>query len=53
MDGRSAQIHGLSSRVGDLIGGKSEGRKTKLVASLTLRVGAAGELPVKRYGKTG
>jgi hypothetical protein len=41
MDGRSAQIHVSSCRVGDLIGGKPEGRKTKLVASLTLRGGAA------------
>jgi hypothetical protein len=43
MDDRSPQIHVLSSRVGDLIEGKTARRKTKLVASLTLRGGAVAE----------
>jgi len=53
MDGRSPQIHILSWRVGDLIEGKTEKRKTKLVASLALRGGAAVGLLLKRYGNTG
>jgi hypothetical protein len=53
MDGRSAQIHVLSSRVGDLIEGKTERRKTKLVASLVLRGGAVVGFLLKRYGNTG
>jgi hypothetical protein len=52
MDDRSAQIHVLSSRVGDLIEGKTERRKTKPVASLTLRSGAAVDFLLKKYGKT-
>jgi hypothetical protein len=51
MDGRSPQIHFLSSRVGDLIEGKTE--KRKLVASLALRGGAVVGLLLKRYGNTG
>jgi len=35
------QLYLLSSTVGDLIEGKTEGRKTKLAASLMLRVVAA------------
>jgi hypothetical protein len=53
MDGRSPQIHVLSSRVGGLIEGKTEKRKTKLVASLALRGGAVVGLLLKGYGNTG
>jgi len=53
MDGRNAQIHVLSSRVGDLIEGKTEGRKTKLVVSLALRGGAVVGFLLNRYGNTG
>jgi hypothetical protein len=53
MDDRSAQIHALSSRVGDLIERNTEGRKTKPVASLTLRGGAAVDFLLKKYGNTG
>jgi len=51
MDGRRTQIHVLSSRVGDLIEGKTEERKTKLVASLALRSGAIVGFRLKSYGK--
>jgi hypothetical protein len=37
----SVQLYLLSSTLGDLIEGKTEGRKTKLAASLMLRVVAA------------
>jgi hypothetical protein len=53
MDGTNAQIPALSSRVGDLIEGKTEGRKAKLVALLALRGGAVGGFRLKRYGNTG
>jgi hypothetical protein len=52
MDGRSAQIHVLSSRVGDLIKGKTQLRKTKLLASLALRGGAVVGFRLKRYENT-
>jgi hypothetical protein len=53
MDGTSPQIHVLSSRVGDLIEEKTEGRKTKPVASLTRTGGAVMGFLLKRYGNTG
>ncbi len=43
------QLYLLSSTVGDLIEGKTEGRKTKLIASLMLTGGVVAGFLLKNY----
>ena len=43
------QLYLLSSTVGDLIQGKTEGRKTKLIASLMLTGGVVVGFLLKKY----